>query len=145
MDCIIVATDGSDGAKRAVSVAAGLARDSGAKLVIANVSGGSEFPGEVFRSMSRPQNAWLGELLASESARILNEARETAAADGARKIELVSRTGDPAQSILDLANERNADALVVGKRGLGRIQGLLIGSMSQKIISLAKRTVIVVP
>jgi nucleotide-binding universal stress UspA family protein len=145
MKCIVVATDGSEGAQRAVATAAALAKDSGADLIIANVIGGYEFPGEIFQRLSRPQNVWFHELLAAESANVLKRAQEAADAHGTGKVDLVSRMGDPSETILRIADERNADAIVVGKRGLGRVAGILVGSLSQKLISLATRVVIVVP
>jgi nucleotide-binding universal stress UspA family protein len=64
---------------------------------------------------------------------------------GCRSSLLESRIGDVAQTIVEIAQEKNAENIVVGKRGVGRIAGLLLGSVSQKIVSLAPRPVTVVP
>lgn len=56
-----------------------------------------------------------------------------------------SRAGEVAPAILGIAEEQGAEAIVVGKRGAGRIAGLLIGSISQKLVSLAPLPVTVVP
>ena len=45
----------------------------------------------------------------------------------------------------EIARRENADAIVVGKRGLGQLSGLLLGSVSQKVVSVAPVTVMVVP
>jgi nucleotide-binding universal stress UspA family protein len=58
---------------------------------------------------------------------------------------LESHTGDVAQTIVEIAQEKNVENIVVGKRGVGRIAGLLLGSISQKIVSLAPRPVTVIP
>ncbi len=44
-----------------------------------------------------------------------------------------------------IADAIHADTIVVGKRGLGTLTGLLVGSVTQKLVSLAPCTVIVVP
>ncbi len=145
MKQILVATDGSEDAARAVGFAAEMAKHYSADLIIANVIGSYEFPGEIFQQMSASQNAWLEESLAAQSARVLKTAREHAQAAGVAKIGLESRRGNPAQTLIEIADDRHADAIVIGKRGQGQLQGLLLGSVSQKLASLARQIVIVVP
>jgi nucleotide-binding universal stress UspA family protein len=60
-------------------------------------------------------------------------------------IQLESRVGDVAPTIIDIAKEKQADAIVAGKRGTGRVAGLLLGSVSQKLVSLAPLPVTIVP
>jgi len=52
---------------------------------------------------------------------------------------------DPAEAIIEAARREHADAIIVGRRGRGQLAGLLLGSVSQKVVSLAPCTVIVVP
>ena len=52
--------------------------------------------------------------------------------------------GDPAKTVVELAREKNADLIVVGSRGLGRVKGLLLGSVSQKIVQAASCACLVV-
>jgi nucleotide-binding universal stress UspA family protein len=52
--------------------------------------------------------------------------------------------GDPASAILEVANVRNSDVIVMGSRGLGRLAGLLLGSTSQKVVSHAPCPVLIV-
>jgi len=99
----------------------------------------------MFSRLTNAEQAWLKELHTSISAQTVKDAREHARRIGASAIELESRTGDPAQTIIDIAEKKDMDAIVVGKRGAGRVVGLLVGSVSQKIVSLAQRPVIVVP
>ena len=142
---ILVATDGSESACRAVDYAAQRAKDDGSELLIVNVIGGYGLPDAVLHKFSPGQHVWLQELLASQSALTLTEARERARKFGVGAIQLESREGEVASTLVQLAQERQVVALVVGKRGTGRAAGLLLGSVSQKLVSLAPLPVIVVP
>jgi nucleotide-binding universal stress UspA family protein len=140
-----VATDGSEGADRAVDYAARRAKADGAELLIVNVMGGYGLPDKVFLAFTNDQNVLLKELLASQSAATLTTARDRAREAGVSTIVLESRTGEVAQTILDIAHEKKADAIVVGKRGAGRVAGVLLGSVSQKLVSLSPLPLTVVP
>jgi nucleotide-binding universal stress UspA family protein len=142
---ILVATDGSESADRAVDYAASLAKREGADLLIANVIGGYGLPDGVFFRLIDPEQASLKEMLDSISAEILTKARERARAAGADSIQLESRVGDVAEVVIEIAKEKAINAIVVGKRGAGPLERLLLGSVSRKIVTLAPVPVIVVP
>jgi nucleotide-binding universal stress UspA family protein len=144
MKCILVATDGSEDANRAIDYAARLAKSEGCDLLIVHVIAGG-LPENVFRQFTHAEQAWLREQLEATSKNILTAARERAQAAGAGTVLLESRSGDVAQSIVDIGQEKDVESIVVGKRGVGRIAGLLLGSISQKIVSLAPKPVTVVP
>lgn len=142
---ILVATDGSEGGDRAVDYAAQRAKTDGAELLIVNVVGGYGLPDKVFRAFTESQQQWLMELLESLSAEILTKARERALAAGAPAVLIESRSGHVSPTIIEIAHEKSAAGIVVGKRGTGRVAGLLLGSVSQKLVSLAPVPVTVVP
>ncbi|MBN1452383.1 MAG: universal stress protein [Anaerolineales bacterium] len=52
--------------------------------------------------------------------------------------------GSPAEAILDVANTRKSDLIVMGSRGLGRLTGALLGSQSQKVVQYAPCPVLIV-
>jgi nucleotide-binding universal stress UspA family protein len=58
---------------------------------------------------------------------------------------LESRSGNVAQAILYFADEKDAEAIIVGKRGSGALTDVLLGSVSQKLVNLASRVIMVVP
>lgn len=145
MTGILVATDGSDSADRAVDYAAARAKADGAELLIVNIVGGYGLPDRVVRAFTHAQHAWLKELLASLSAETLNKARSRAQRSGVTTIQLESRFGEVSQTIIEFAQEKKADAIIVGKRGAGQVTGLLLGSVSQKLVSLSPLPVTVVP
>jgi nucleotide-binding universal stress UspA family protein len=142
---VLVATDGSESACRAVDYAADLAKREGAELIIVNVIGGYGLPDRVFVEFTEAQQAWLKELLESTSAQTLVKARERAHVAGASAIRIESRAGNVPEAILTVAKEQHADVVVVGKQGAGAIERLLIGSVSDKLVKLANLPVIVVP
>ncbi|MDR3464779.1 MAG: universal stress protein [Xanthobacteraceae bacterium] len=138
----MVATDGSEGADRAVDVAAELAKALGGSLSIVTI-GGSLSADEI-RQLERA-NETIGDVLDALSTRTLMAARERASRNGLAAIEVHAGWGDPAETIIEIARRDHIDAIVLGRRGRGRLAGLLLGSVSQKIVSLAPCAVIVVP
>jgi nucleotide-binding universal stress UspA family protein len=142
---ILAATDGSEGSNRAVDFAANLAKTYGATLLIINIRGGYGLPVVLLRQFSNAHGAWLGELLTSMSAEVLKSARDRALKIGAPTIVLESRGGNIAQSIIDFAEEKHADVIVVGKQGSGHVADILLGSVPQKLLSLATCVMVVVP
>lgn len=142
---VLVATDGSDDANRAFDYATQLAKSTGASPLIVNIIGGYGLPSSVVSQFTHAQQVWLRELLESTSAEILTKAQIRARTEGAAVIRLESRSGEIVEAIIDVARENNADTIVIGKRGLGRVAGLLLGSVSQKLVSLAILPVTVVP
>jgi nucleotide-binding universal stress UspA family protein len=58
---------------------------------------------------------------------------------------VLSGWGEPTEAIIDAVRREKADLLVVGRRGRSRLSGLLLGSVSQKLTSLAPCKVLVVP
>lgn len=145
MKHILVATDGSEGADRAVNEAAVLATRFGADLLIVNVIGGYGLPGEVLERFTRPEHAWFNELLTGFSAQILAKARDRAHQLGVSNVRLESREGDVAPAIVDIARQQGIDAIVVGRRGHGRVAEILLGSTAEKLVKLAPCLVTVVP
>ncbi len=55
------------------------------------------------------------------------------------------KLGDVAETVVALANELGCDTIVMGTRGLGAIPGLLLGSVTRKVLHLARIPVICVP
>jgi nucleotide-binding universal stress UspA family protein len=145
MKKLILATDGSEGAMRALAYAVELATAIDAELCLVAVIPDMGLTREEMQQFSRTENLSLGEALAGEAEQILQTARSRALQLGARRLRSQSAIGDPAEELLKLAEREGADGLIVGKRGWGPLRGMLLGSVSQKLASLARCPVTVVP
>lgn len=139
---IMVATDGSSGADRAVDVAAELAKGVAGDLLIATVADSQL--AEDARGLARVEGN-IGDVLEALTAKTLKGAEARARRIGVSRIELRTGAGDVAQSLIDIAAGSSVEMIVLGRRGRGQLAGLLLGSVSQKLVSLAPCAVVVVP
>ena len=123
---ILVGTDGSDSARRAVDLAARLSRDLKASLKIIHVVTVDDPPLDANNDYA-------------------SLAQKQAEALGAENVQSESVAGnDIAETIIEAAERDEVDLIVVGKRGRTRLAGLVLGSVSQKLVSAASYAVTVV-
>jgi nucleotide-binding universal stress UspA family protein len=146
---ILVAVDGSEHAKQAVHSAAGLAAALGGRLTIVHVMrhmGGNETP-QALEHYGQIEHVFINEaqILEQIARTLLNEAETIATTRGAKEIETLIRTGDAAKQIIDICKERKIELVVLGRRGLGDIASLLLGSVSHKVIQLAPCACLTIP
>lgn len=141
-EVILVPVDGSTPSLKAADMAGDLAAKYGAKLILLHVMGkaGSGRIPEGLQELERIEHVTLTENDALESVaqEILSAARKQAQAQGANSIETVTRIGDSAKVIIEQARDSNTDLIVMGRRGLGDLTGLLLGSVSHKVAQLAE-------
>jgi nucleotide-binding universal stress UspA family protein len=142
MKCILVATDGSEGAKRAVGVAAVLAHGIGTRLLILSV--GSESMDGGLAPLARSEGD-VGTAIDAILASSLKTAKEIARQAGVTDVKTSAAWGEASEVIIETARRIGADIIVLGRRGRGRLAGLLLGSVSQKVVMLAHCSVLVVP
>jgi len=142
MHRIIVATDGSTTANRAIDVGASLAKATGADLILLTIGG--SVTGAELRTLADTAGD-LSDTMQSAADKILKQARRRAQRLGIRSITLKTGWGDPGEAIIDAVQRSKADLLVVGRRGQSRLSALLLGSVSQKLASFAPCAVMVVP
>jgi nucleotide-binding universal stress UspA family protein len=89
-------------------------------------------------------DAPFSELGSAHAETVLAGARLEAEAKGAIRISTRSPIGNPAEEIIALAKDQRADLIVIGSRGHGRLAGLLLGSVAQKVLAHAASPVLVV-
>lgn len=142
---IVCAVDGSEHSLRAARAAAELAARFAAKLIFLTVTKEIKATNPVREYMRLEQIT--GEpqyVLDAAVERITERATDEAKAQGVANVRTEVRVGQPARTIVKVAKELDADALVLGSRGLGDLEGLLLGSVSHKVTTLAHCTCIVV-
>ena len=139
---IMVATDGSSGADRAVDAAAEVAKAVSGDLLIVTVADSLLF--EEAQQMLRTEGS-IGDVLEALTTQTLKAAEARARHLGVSQIELRVGWGDVTRSLIDIAKGGSVEMIVVGRRGRGQLAGLLLGSVSQKLVSLAPCAVVVVP
>lgn len=76
--------------------------------------------------------------------RVLDKAEQIANQQGVTDLGRTLRQGDPAGTIIDYAQDIQADMIVIGSRGLGDLSSLLMGSVSHKVAHDAKCTCVTV-
>jgi len=147
MERILVGVDGSAPCPKAVDFAADLATKYNAELILLTVVP-HLFPKSdaAVEEFARLEHVAIPEakLALTTADNVLDDARRKARVKDLTRISAEPSFGDPAQAIITAARDRQADLIVVGSRGHGRLVGLLLGSVAQKVISLAHCPVVVV-
>ena len=142
---IVVAVDDSDHADHAVRLAARLPLPADARITVVHVlrpyepyaaAAGAEILsglGTIIEDVRREQR--------EEAARLIEGAHNRLARCG-REAHLVVREGDPAQELLLVAEEEQADLIIAGARGISVIEGLLVGSVADRLLKDANCSVL---
>ena len=146
---ILVATDGSAAANRAVELAARMTKELDGSLKIIHVTSERDVPDEQLSELTISEHASAQEILNALSEEKLRVACLHAVKFGVPEAEKISlleiEAGGIAETIIDAAHRYDVDMIVLGKRGLSRLSGLIVGSVSQKVVSTATCAVAVVP
>lgn len=134
---ILVATDASSASSRAVTFAAKLSVLHEAELLILNVIRDMQLPPELknapeFEALNNARD----DLMRQAADQILAKAKQTAKKGGAKKVQTAIGSGDPATSVAGFARRRKIDLIVVGTRGLSKINASAMGSVSRKLLDL---------
>lgn len=141
---MLVATDGSPHALKAAEMAARLARDlREAEVMLVNVG---YFPPIAMGAVGLDAVFDLGDLeegMQQAGQAILDQTMH--AFDGLDiRVTRVYRRGDLAGEILKTAEEHKADLIIMGCRGLGQVGGLILGSVSERVLHGAHIPILIV-
>jgi nucleotide-binding universal stress UspA family protein len=174
MKSILVATDGSDHAQKAIKLAADLAKKYRARLTILHnylymadsatlrrLADKKALGKNLAKTLDSYEvdaftaGAGMGdgmaypviaprELVEAIGQQVIGRAERAVKKAGLSRVTTVFTGGDPADTILKQAKKAKADTIVLGSRGLGNIKGFFLGSVSHKVASQAKCTCITV-
>ncbi|GAA4543247.1 universal stress protein [Mycobacterium paraffinicum] len=142
---VVVGTDGSDSSLLAVDRAAAIAAHHGAKLIVATAH--LPVPVEKGRYAIPPGSDHGQDYRTVGEApffAILQNARERAHQAGAKNVEEKPIVGAPINALVQLAEEIEADLLVVGNVGLSSVAGRLLGSVPSEVSRRARTDVLIV-
>lgn len=162
---IVVPSDGSDHANRALDMAGEIAARFGARVVILHALLHHTSTGDVrtiaeqvgaadavLKKLDDIENAMLEaasaayapvpipiptDVLRQLGDKIAEKARKTVEAKGVKDVTTQVVDGNPAENIVAAATHEKADLIVMGRRGLGKVAGLLMGSVSHKVSQVA--------
>lgn len=153
--CVVVGTDGSPTAERAVRHAAELAAGDEARMVVVTAFesqhrtalehlAGAEAGSVATREGTAPADLRWMLTERGQADGVAQRGREIAREAGASGVVIQSDDGDPAEILLDAARFYDADLLVVGSVGLVGAQRFLLGSVASTVLHHAPCDVLVV-
>ena len=145
----LVAVDGSDHGWKALDLATDLAKVSDAEVVILHVISYVPMP-EGFQQFAEIE----GITAADRTFRyhrdrtigdaITSEAEARAQKNGLARVTTQVAEGNPADEIVALAKSKRADMLFLGSRGVSDLKGMMMGSVSHKVMHYAPCTCVAV-
>lgn len=140
---IVVGTDGSDTAKEAVKQATELASTVGATVFL--VSAYEPVPEGRLRDERQDVPADLQWMVnpREDVESTLDEGSDRIKSSGV-EVETFAREGDPADAILDVAEEKGADLIVVGNKGMSGAKRFVLGSVPNKVSHHAPCSVMII-
>ena len=140
---IMVALDGSDGGKRALSAAVDQAKLTNAELLLTYVIDWSPYSFHTPHELEERHQRRESEIQRANDS-ILNP--EIAAIEKAGlQVETVTRHGRIAETLLEIADEYKASQVYMGRRGESRMHALIFGSVTAALIQASTVPVTVVP
>ena len=140
---IVVGTDGSETANSAVSQAIDLAKAVGAKVQLVSAYEPVSDSRLKQEQKQAPEDLQWMINPREDVDSTLEEASEKAK-DAGVDVQIHARQGDPADAILDVAEETNADLIIVGNKGMTGAKRFLLGSVPNKVSHHAPCSVLII-
>lgn len=143
MKRILLAVDGSDHSLRAARMAGELSKSFGAVVDVLNVVPEARLAAPI-AEYSDLESVFITQrdLLKSAGSEIIGRASSEVVEAGGSVDKTDVEIGSPARTITEYADAWDVDCIVMGRRGLGDIKGLLMGSVSHRVGQLSDRTLV---
>ncbi len=141
---ILVATDGSAHAKKAIGHASDIAAKYNAALYLIHVVSTLHAASMSPREYDEATIEALINQMRRAGETIIREAEAEARGKGVRVVETLLTEGDPTNEILRSAREHDVDMIVMGSRGVGSVETFLLGSVSHRVCHSAECTCVTV-
>lgn len=139
MNRILVAVDGSEASLKAARMAAEVARRFGARMTLAYVIPRLLLPPDVYgltlAEVEREQRAHAEKLVADALSRL---------GGSGLQVETAVLSGSPAETLAEAAAAPDVDLVVLGSRGRGAVARVLLGSVSDRLVHISPKPVLVV-
>ena len=136
---VLLAVDGSGHARRAVDCAIDISAKYKAKLIILSVHPHGPLS-DALADFAAEEDLGAGEVYQ----RIVDDLAREATQHGIAEVVPLVEEGDASQQILAIAEQHDVGLIVMGSRGMGELKGLLVGSVSHKVMHLCDRPCLVV-
>lgn len=140
---IVVGTDGSETAARAVREAATLASAEGARLVVVTAYEVGQSPAQDLDADRVPQDLRFVLTDRVQAEELAERGRSAAREAGAGSVVVQALAGEPAEVLLEAAKDFDADLIVVGSRGLSSHAHFILGSVAASVAHHAPCDVLV--
>lgn len=139
---VLVAYDGSSNSKRALEKASEfIAADESVKMHVINIVNPPHL--DLFSLYGPGLSKEVIAKMEEANKEIMAKAKELIK-DYKDNCHFEQLEGDAAQKIIDYSKENEIDLIIIGSRGLGTFKGVLLGSVSQRIVQLAEPHVMVI-
>jgi nucleotide-binding universal stress UspA family protein len=139
---IVVGVDGSETSTRAAVIATEIARSRQAKLLLVTVIRPPEGWWGIGGAPPTPEA--LSAALVEGQQQVIRETEEQLSLEG-MDYETVEELGDPTSRLIAVAEEREAGLIVIGKRGAGLAERVMLGSVADRLCHHSPVPVMVVP
>ncbi len=142
MHTVVVGVDGSEGSTHAAERGVAIARKWGARLLLVTVVRTPEGWWGIGGAPPTPEA--LSVALIEGQKQILDEVESHLDLDGV-DYEMIQELGDPASRLIVVCEEKAADLLVIGRRGAGLVERVVLGSVADRLCHHAPCPVLLVP
>ena len=133
---ILVPLDGSVNSFRGLDTAIQMAREGQATIT-------GLYDAAITKPRTNDQITSLEKILLEHAQKIMKKAKLRSAKKGILFFDMVSY-GDEGKRIVEIADRKNFDLIVIGSRGLGSMKEIFLGSTSNYVLHKSKKPVLIV-